>query len=380
MQHKYTIEQLMETVGCKKYPKRWAQFFDDAMVKYEEQGCVLAETKFYDELENKYHCFQEYKYAYERAAKETQKDEPLCRFLVLLAMALNDETHRQEDLKEFERPQVPQGKSKDAYEMVTGLAMCSQFHNIAHKLGEKGIPELYVCRVLQFAARGVRNYIWRHNGEIGFDLLWWTQKYMDGMLFPIGRLEIECYGVWEANGTIFVDPCGKYIAMADAKETDVDWVGYLYDSDGQVEKELSHLSKDTWNKVLEKGDPVVQIHIPADGPLKEEMVDETLLETKEFIAKYLPDFQYKAFACHSWMMSTKLDDMLDPNSNIVKFGRRFHRLICDGKGEDVFSFVFLKPNMSFELEELPENTTLEKKIKAHYRQGNVLYEMHGLFF
>ena len=373
------MEQLMEAVGCEKYPKRWKAIFKRAMEQYDREGCKFIEPQFYDELEETYHCFGEYKYAYDKAAKEAQKDEMLCRFLVLLSVALKDEEHRNEDLKEFKRPRTPEGKSSEAYEMATALAMCSQFHDTAIKLREKGIPEDNICLVLQYAAKGVRNYIWRHDGAIGFDLLEWAQKYMSGTLFPIGRLEIECYGTWEACELV-LESQGNYVALQKVWETESHWSGYAYDKDGLPDKEQRIFSKHTWKKVLEKGEPVIQVHIPADGPMTEELVDRTIEETKAFIAQYLPDCFYKAFACHSWMMSTKLDHMLGPASNIVKFAQRFQRLICDGKGEDVFSFVFLKPDMNFKLEDLLENTTLEKKLKAHYLEGNVLQEMHGLFF
>ena len=54
---KFTLESLMKEVGCKKYPERWSEIFDKAMTEYDNQGCYLTNTKFYDELHAKYGCF-----------------------------------------------------------------------------------------------------------------------------------------------------------------------------------------------------------------------------------------------------------------------------------------------------------------------------------
>ena len=48
------------------------------------------------------------------------------------------------------------------------------------------------------------------------------------------------------------------------------------------------------------------------------------------------------------------------------------------KGRDVFSFVYHIPEaQSVCIEDLPERTTLERCLKAHFRNGGEIYEVDG---
>ena len=50
-------------------------------------------------------------------------------------------------------------------------------------------------------------------------------------------------------------------------------------------------------------------------------------------------------------------------------------------GQAVFYFVYQAPSGTvLTPDALPENTRLERAIKAHYQSGKVVYEMFGYFF
>lgn len=402
---KLTLEQLMENVGCKQYPQRWSEIFDKAMDEYEKNGCPLADWDYYEKLNEKYECFEEYGYVYKAAVEQLKNEEMLQRFLVILSMSLNDKEHKNEDLKEFKRPRTPEGKEPVAYEMATALALCTQFEGTAEDYRKRGIDEKYIKATFLYAVNGTRNYIWRHEGAYGYDLLSWAQLYIESRLFPINRLEIELFKPFGGRAIVYKNEAGEIIPLANdlavhrsgrglgslycedeegswianVEEDEEHWIGYPFMEDGLVSKEKIKLRKDEWKEVVRYGDPSVGVHIPPTGKLTDELVEETIKETKEFIAKYFPEYEYKAFGCTSWMMSTQLDGLLG-GGNIVKFSQRFRRLTRKSKGEDVFGFVFHKPNSDFELKDLRENTTLEKKLKELYMNGGALYEMFGFFF
>ena len=140
------------------------------------------------------------------------------------------------------------------------------------------------------------------------------------------------------------------------------------------------LSKEEWDKVLETGDPVIRLHIPPVGKMTPEMIDKTLEETKKFAKEHYPDFHYKAFACHSWLVDPQLDEILNKESNIVKFRQHFHSLTRKSGGTDVFNFIFNKPNMNFDIRDLPEDSSLQRALKQHYLSGKAIYELEGFFF
>lgn len=403
---KFTLESLMAEVGCEKYPERWNEIFDAAMQEYDEKGCYLTKIEFYDELDAKYGCFSKYGDVYKAAAAQTAQDEALGRFLTLLAMALQDDEHRKEDLKGFKRPVTPEGKVPLAYEMVTGLALCSQLESGAENMRKRKFPENLIKEVLTQAVGGVSTSERKNNGAPGFELLGWSQHYINGELLTIERLEIEFLSKFSGRAIVFKNKDGEIVALAEnfelnrdgfalgsahfegeegswtaiVEETENAWVGYPFKENGYVSNEKIELPKNEWEKVLEKGDPVIRLHIPPIGKMTPELIDLTLEETKKFAREHYPDFEYKAFACHSWLIDPQLDEILNSESNIVKFRQRFHSLTYKSSGKDVFNFIFNKPDMNFDIQDLPEDSSLQRALKNHYLNGKAIYELEGFFF
>ena len=402
---KFTLKTLMEEVGCKKYPERWGEIFDGAMAEYDEQGCYLTKVEFYDELHEKYGCFSKYGEVYKAAARQTAEDEALSRFLTLLAMALQDDEHKKDDLKMFSRPVTPEGKGVLAYEMVTGLALCSQLETGAENMRKRGFPQETINDVLTLAVGGVSTSERKNNGAPGFELLGWAQLYINARLLIIERLEIEFLSKFSAKAIVFQNKDGAIVSLANdlelhrdgfalgslhyeeeegswiatVEETEDAWVGYPFAENGYVSGEKIELSKEEWDKVLETGDPVIRLHIPPVGKMTPEMIDKTLVEAKKFAKEHYPDFNYKAFACHSWLVDPQLDEILNQESNIVKFRQRFHSLTRKSGGTDVFNFIFNKPNMNFDIRDLPEDSSLQRALKNHYLSGKAIYELEGFF-
>ena len=117
-----------------------------------------------------------------------------------------------------------------------------------------------------------------------------------------------------------------------------------------------------------EGDPALGIHIPESGPLTPEACDDSFAEARSFFARHFPETPTRLGFCTSWLLDPQLVEYLGPNSNIVRFGRRF-ALVGDGyDGDaDVLRFVFhrIRPN----IDDLPQRTTLERAIVAHLRAG-----------
>jgi len=176
----------------------------------------------------------------------------------------------------------------------------------------------------------------------------------------------------------FEDEEGSW--QADVVETDTHWEGYPFDETGRVKKELVRLDKLEWAPVLQKGDTVVQLHIPASGKLDMAAVEDSLQQMRDFLAAYYPDYEYKAFACASWLLNPVLADLIGKESNIVRFGRLFRPLTMKAHGNGVFYFIFKIPNNNFDLPSLPESTRLEKALKDYYLSGHAVHETNGYFF
>jgi hypothetical protein len=117
-----------------------------------------------------------------------------------------------------------------------------------------------------------------------------------------------------------------------------------------------------------EGDPALGIHIPESGPLTPEACADSLAQAGSFFARHFPETPTHLAICTSWLLDPQLARYLAPDSNIIRFQRRF-TIVGDGyDGDaDVLRFVFhrIAPNVG----ELPERTTLERAIVAHLRAG-----------
>jgi hypothetical protein len=69
--------------------------------------------------------------------------------------------------------------------------------------------------------------------------------------------------------------------------------------------------------------PVLEIHVPAGGPLLPEAVDDSFAEARAFFAAHFPDQNNRYGVMTSWMLDPQLADHLPPESNILAFQRRF---------------------------------------------------------
>ena len=406
---KKTLKDLMTSLGCEKYPERWNDFFDEVATDVEKNGCKFATPEYYEELGNKYDILVRFRDSYKEAAIEVGKNPDLTLFLALLCHCLNDRSNYSADLKQLSIPKAPEGANTLPYDMLTALAICSLADYSYNKLKGMGLDDQTILTSMRLPENGVWEYMKRNNGKPGYHLLDWFQLAIEGRIFLIHRLEMELFSKFSANAVVFKNVGGDTIALADGmtlhecgialgsvhfdddansweatmSETETSYVGHpIDDVTGYVKKETVELKKTEWTPVLKKGDTVVGVHIPPNGSLKDEDVEETIKKTREFIARYFPDVDYKAFCCGSWLMDSQLFDMVGHESNIAKFGKRFKKITRKSNGHGVFYFVFLKRNdiTYIDYNELPENTRLEKALKNFYLNNKAVYEIYGYFF
>ena len=398
-----TLQQLAQNVGIASFPEKCNEFFDEVMRDFDENGCPYTNPDYYDMLHQKYGVLQTYLDLYKKAAIEIGRNENLSRALALLCRSLKDKDFRNGKYGSFCLPK----KERDfAYEMFPALAAASELEISYNILKERGLPEDILRDTLQLPENGIPSFMLRHDNRPGYAFLEWFQLAIDGKLFQLGRLQYEIFCRFEGNACVFRNKKGEEIALAhnlslhksgmalgskhfededgfwiaNIEETADSWVGYPINECGFVQNNIVSLSKNNWEKVLSPGDPVISIHIPANGSLNPESVDESLEKSTIFFREYYPDYKYKAFVCYSWLMDPQLIDLLGPDKNIARFCNRFKKITTKSSGNSVFNYVFWKPDMNFVLEELPENTSLERAVKKHYQDGKAIYGTTGYFF
>lgn len=401
---RYTLASLMNSLGINKYPVRWENIFKSAMEKYEANGCDLVDEKKLCDINNKYNVFTRYFSQILRAAKLIRENEQLSRFLTLLGMAMPDRSAFRNDIKSLELPKAPIGVDPLGYDLVSFFvfpitipATYAEYH--AHK-----VPEHIIRKTLMDYENCIKGYELR-NGKPGYNMSYfrWGQLIVDSLLLRIGRFNFEMQPSFSGCIKVFRNQSGEQKTLVDGIklhrsgfalgipkyeeeegaydanfiETDEYWEGYPVIEGGRAACERIRIEKQFWKLFLQQGDPVISVHIPANEDFSPEICEQSYIEAGRIIKTCYPEFKYKAFTCHSWLMDPQLEKILKPGSNIIAFQRKYTRFPSISSGRGVFFFVFLKEYD--QLQDLPENTSLERALKKHYIEGNYIYEPGGFF-
>lgn len=134
---------------------------------------------------------------------------------------------------------------------------------------------------------------------------------------------------------------------------------------GQLEYELIRLN----------GVPTVSLHIPTDTVLRPELLRKSWLDARAVLGRVFPEYAEAPCYCHSWLLSPTLRQLLPPTSNILKFQQSFTITPIDVPSQGFLQWVFKNPGLP--TEDLPENTGLQRRLKAFLLSGGTFVDAKG---
>jgi hypothetical protein len=146
---------------------------------------------------------------------------------------------------------------------------------------------------------------------------------------------------------------------------------------GRLQFCMGHCHNDYPQYDLKKGDPVIEVHIPADGALSMEACEESFAMAREFFAKYFPEFEYRYFTCHSWLLDTTLQAYLKEDSNIIRFQKLFTAVESEPSAA-ILRYVFKWNTNARNLKYAPVLSSFAQAIKKAFLAGTQFYETVGL--
>ncbi len=126
------------------------------------------------------------------------------------------------------------------------------------------------------------------------------------------------------------------------------------------------------------GDPVVNVHIPSLGPLKEEDCRASFLAASKFFA---PAFKggVVPFVCSSWLLAPEHREMLKPDSNILKFMNFFSIRLSESTVEKNLWRIFNKDDCS-DVDTLPADNSLRRAYIKAIKEDKMPHIGVGLFY
>lgn len=146
---------------------------------------------------------------------------------------------------------------------------------------------------------------------------------------------------------------------------------------GRLQFCMGQAEVDLPEKGIVKGDNVMEVHIPEGSPLTPEECEASVERAKEFFEKYYPQFEYKYFTCHSWLMDDTLKEILSENSNMIKFQNMFE-LYHKEESDDILKYVFKwstrRSNLRFEV----PFSSFAEKVKKLAMSGKAFYAALGV--
>lgn len=231
----------------------------------------------------------------------------------------------------------------------------------------------------------------------------WLRSQFDGLVIRLGRLQcntssgfFSCFRVFRNNTTgetvTFVNSevsvtDGGLTALEDdpvrfttakvAEDGDT-FTGWTVGENGRVNSEPVTISGKDWTEYLKAGDPAVNLHIPADGPMKPEACMDSFRRMKAFF-KDIMGVEVKVFQCESWLLDPRFCDLLPESSNILAFQRFGKLLPWPGKGQsEMIRRVFGTKAMEEGVNSVPHITTMQKIFAASVNAGEKF--RNGAFF
>ena len=119
------------------------------------------------------------------------------------------------------------------------------------------------------------------------------------------------------------------------------------------------------------------VHIPSDASLSPKNVEESLRAFSDFSTRYFPDKPAKRITCLSWLLSPEIGSLLGPGSNIKSFQSLFE-ITSESKPTEDYLFWLFGVDTLQNINELKEDTSLQRGVKKHLLKGDVIHNGFGI--
>lgn len=215
----------------------------------------------------------------------------------------------------YEALRASLGNDPDHLKMLACQLYCAS--RVYDQYQEKGISDAIYFDTMKCFERFLDECRVK-TGKTAFDRGWWTYRQLNMTLFRIGELEFEFLN----DGTI-------------------------------------------------------ALHIPSDADLTEEAVNRSLRRAKQFAGEQYPAYCNSHRTCRSWLLSPALLTLLDENTNIVRFQKRFAIQHFDESNKEFIGWLFHAPVNTLH-KDLCEDTSLQRKAKALLLNGGCIGAAFGV--
>ncbi|MBT3377752.1 MAG: DUF5596 domain-containing protein [Lentisphaerae bacterium] len=295
------------------------------------------------------------------------------------------------------------GRDAGVFYLLIGLEMIPRMRTNQESVGfpervarETALQIQCYCETYQRANAGKPGL---HPRQLG-----WLRHYTREPYVRVGRLEywlrpnpntpvMFCHrdtghtiALAEAN-TRFT-PAGYIDVRSDRDDSDQDWtatfettedsvIGFPISPSGMALQQRITLPKSEWENVLKKGDPVLQMHIPAGGKMTPEATKDSVQRAFQLFDETFPDQPPSAIVCGSWIFGNQLQEIFASSANLVRFQRELYLHPVGSTPQSGLWFIFLEDSVNPMTS--PRDTSLRRGVLDHIAAGGE-WRVGGMIF
>lgn len=366
----------------------WHPAWEENQATYDEDRLLFVSPAFVGSVCHRIAMSDEVIREVVRAAAAVERNPLLSRLVWHLFRRLSDsENVLQAGVASW--PSLPPGIVSGG-DMLMLFPLLARLPQLEEAYAETGITRSIFLDTMSDFELWIREHHTK-TGIWGFSRHSWLVQHLAMNLFRIGRLQYQ-FGTFHHDFHAFRHRKSGHVLLLAGDGMPISaegWIGTLpagnmkpavYHRDaagiegwpvlpeGRVVSRVISLSAADWEPVLEKGDPVLNLHIPAGEPMDHMACGESVAAAGPFFAGHYPEFRFQAFACGSWLLDPQLEEYLAPTANLVRFMQEFYLHPLPGaSGAQIEERVFGGPLA--DLDEAPRNTSLRRAVIAHLKAG-----------
>jgi len=153
-------------------------------------------------------------------------------------------------------------------------------------------------------------------------------------------------------------------------------IGNPITPDGFAHRKTCKLALNEWKLILEPGNEVLTFHIPASGPLRFEECGASFRQALEIFPRYFPEFNFRGFYSGTWLLDSRLQTLLPPESNIVRMQRELYLFPgLQGDNQQIYQRVFGWGVT--DIDSVSWETSLQKIIGEYLQSGGHFHGGYG---
>lgn len=249
---------------------------------------------------------------------------------------------------------------------------------VQNQTGSPGVNKTYFnwlnlyCRALIFKISG----FWFEVRQFPAQALWLRNR-QSGQIVPLMKAAFYRDGRMILGAKNCEDAEGSFVTEYTEDDESYYGCGCI---DNVTDKEKKAYPKAQWECIARPGDYCLGMHIPRKADVSTEGTMRACRDAIRLVHERFPEYGVgNAVFCSSWLLNPRLKELQGPQSKITQFEECFVKYPNkDTTGGAVFSFVFVRKPEN--LADLEENTSLQRKLKKMYIEGDCIHTYSGAIF